>query len=378
MDLSAEDSLRINVLLANAVAVRIDEGALMVYGLSQDGGEAKIQLNPNCRAEQYVRRIRELLSSHVLGSPGGYPVYLKRWTRMGQTGDARLADLLMLGEPEAVVAVSGAAGLTDELARRVWWSMPDSANARRMLRRESVVKGEMGRVLAEFLIEFLPFEEEAGHIIESVRLVLQPGLIDDKTRLEIWKRGRAKPVFRIGFLQTTPDDLPEPLAARGDHEELQERLADLLEADNPVARQLLRVTSSSGQTFVQACAAALRRPSNQEAVCELLDAIGAYFNDVRVSALHFQDPEQLKAAVADGFARTAATDQAVLKSAQRVLDVAPESRTDIEAMGYLAHVGEPMARPIFSRTDAIGSVMRRKLQPVFEPLNEMLAVLQRS
>jgi hypothetical protein len=158
MELSPEDSLRLNVMLANAVAVRIDEGVNTVMCLSESGNEAKVQLNPNCRSEQYIRNVRELLSSHVMGSPGGYPVYLKRWTRMGQASDARLDDLLMLGETEAVVAVSGASGLTDELARRAWWAMPDSGNARRMLARQCVIEGEMGRVLTEFLIEFLPFE----------------------------------------------------------------------------------------------------------------------------------------------------------------------------------------------------------------------------
>ena len=83
MELSSEDTLRLNVLLANKpLAVRIDESRMIVYGLSEQG-EAKIQLNPAGRPEQYVRKVRELLSGHILGSPGGYPVYLRRWTRMG-------------------------------------------------------------------------------------------------------------------------------------------------------------------------------------------------------------------------------------------------------------------------------------------------------
>ena len=48
MDLSPEDSLRLNVLLANQPqAIRINESSMIVYGLS-DQGEAKVQLNPNC------------------------------------------------------------------------------------------------------------------------------------------------------------------------------------------------------------------------------------------------------------------------------------------------------------------------------------------
>ncbi|MGD8614944.1 MAG: sulfur reduction protein DsrS, partial [Gammaproteobacteria bacterium] len=153
MDLSSEDSLRLNVLLANPLqAVRIDESSMTVHALS-DQGEASVKLNPRGRDDQYLKRVRELLSSQVLGSPGGYPVFLRRWTRMGQARDNSLEQLLLLGEPEAVVAVVHANGLTDEIARRAWWAMPVADNARRMLERECVVRGTMGPVLAEYLVE---------------------------------------------------------------------------------------------------------------------------------------------------------------------------------------------------------------------------------
>ena len=133
MDLSPEDSLRLNVLLANRPqAIRIDENRMIVQGLGPRG-EATIRLNPNTRPDPYLRRVRELISGHVLGSPGGYPIYLRRWTRMGQMRDDSLEQLLLLGEPEAVVAAVCAPGLTEELARRAWWAMEDAGNARRML-----------------------------------------------------------------------------------------------------------------------------------------------------------------------------------------------------------------------------------------------------
>ena len=84
MELSAEDALRLNVLLANQLqAVRIDESSMRVHALS-DAGEASVSLNPRGRDDQYLKKVRELLSSQILGSPGGYPVFLRRWTRMGQ------------------------------------------------------------------------------------------------------------------------------------------------------------------------------------------------------------------------------------------------------------------------------------------------------
>ena len=70
-DLSREDALRLNVLLhSNPVAIRIDESAMVVHGLSERG-EAKLPLNPNCRDDLYLRRVRELISGHVLGGDKG-------------------------------------------------------------------------------------------------------------------------------------------------------------------------------------------------------------------------------------------------------------------------------------------------------------------
>ena len=124
--LSSEDQLRLNVLVAQPLhAVRIDESRMCVHVLSEKG-DASVQLNPTCKDEKYVRLVRQFLSTHFLGSPGGYPVYLKRWTRMGQARDDSLEKLLLVGEPEAVTAVVHAPGLTNELARRAWWSSCNS------------------------------------------------------------------------------------------------------------------------------------------------------------------------------------------------------------------------------------------------------------
>ncbi|MES9848584.1 MAG: hypothetical protein ABW145_09380 [Candidatus Thiodiazotropha sp.] len=161
MELTSEDSLRLNVLLANKPqAIRIDESSMTLFGLSERG-ESRIILNPNCRDDLYLRKVRELLSGHVQGSPGGYPVYLKRWSRMGQTRDDNLEQLLLLGEPEAVVAFTCAKGITDELARRAWWISQDPDNARRMLDNPQIVDGSMGPELARFLLDYLPFETES-------------------------------------------------------------------------------------------------------------------------------------------------------------------------------------------------------------------------
>ena len=155
MNLSNEDNLRLNILLHQELqAVRIDESKMIVYGLTEKG-EAKVPLNANCKDEAYIKQVKELISTHVLGSPGGYPIFLRRWTRMGQSRTHEsLERLLLLGESEAIVAVVNADEVTNEIARRSWWAMPTAANARCLLRHIDVVEGDMGKELAGFLVEF--------------------------------------------------------------------------------------------------------------------------------------------------------------------------------------------------------------------------------
>jgi hypothetical protein len=368
MDLSAEDNLRLNVLLAqNLQAVRIDESKMVVFALT-DKGEAKVPLNPNCRHEKYIKQVKAVLSTHVMGSPGGYPVFLKRWTRMGQARDESLAQLLMLGEEEAVVAAVHAAGLTDELAERAWWAMPTAENARRMLEKEAVVRGRTGPVLAEFLVEFLPFEEEQRAMIESVRLVLQPGLIGDEEIQKLWKRARVKRSLYVGFMHTVPDKLPAAAEAHAMHDEVSAKLKPLADAGNRYADMIIRTFSDSGQCFLNTAKEALKKPSDQEVVESLLDAIAAYFSSIKPESFTADDIDAITAE-AD---QLCSSDEAIIA----VLQLLPELETAMRAMLILSCLGVKLVNPIFSRTDAIGTMMRKKIQPVTDPIFEQLAVLQ--
>ncbi len=369
MDLSNEDSLRLNVLLHQDVeAIRIDDSKMIVYGLSPRG-EAQVPLNPNCRDEQYIKKVKEVISSHVLGSPGGYPIFLRRWTRMGQAKDDSLDRLLKLGEPEAVVAVVHATGLTDELARRAWWAMPNSVNARCMLEKLSVVEGEMGKTLAGFLVEFLPFEEDPKNMLESVRLVLQGELIDEATRNSLWSRGQRKNAFYVGFLKMLPDDLPEPAAAHPEYENFKTRLSELDMAGQPVAQQLLRVLSPAGQAYIKTAATVMKKPANQDVVVALLEAIESYFAPVCPMAATSSEMHELVEQA--GQCCTEKTVPAI----NEVLEQAPEAEAMLQAMLALSWVGVHLVNPIFARTDAIGTVMRRKLEPVSGPILDMLLAL---
>ena len=369
MSLTSEDTLKLNVLLHSDIeAIRIDESHMTVHALSGDS-ESRVSLNPDCKPEQYLKKVREALSGHVLGSPGGYPVFLKRWTRMGQARDEGLHELLLLGEPEAVVAVANAPGLTDELARRAWWADPISDNARRMLANPAVVNGAMGKVLAEHLVEHLAFESEPQVMMDTIRLILQPGLIDDATREKVWASGARKNAYRVGFLQAMPDDLPEPKPARQDLEKMEDSLAALANGGNAIAEMLLHILAPGGQTFLGAAETILRKPANQDVVVALLNTVGAYFSPARQDPAHANDIVQLL----EETRQFCEDDNCEIL--MEVIGAAPALKKEAEAVLMLSRVNEYLVTPIFAKTTAEGTLMRKKIEPVTTPLFQCFTIL---
>ena len=364
MELSSEDALRLNVLIANAQAIRIDENSMTVYGLNGEQ-EMRFPLSPTGRRDQYMQAVRSMLSSMVLDSPGGYPVFLRRWTRMGQIDNDQLDRLLKLGEPEAVMAVVCARNLSDELARRAWWCAPYAEHARRMLESPQVVAGEMGPILADYLIEHLPFETEPRDMLNTVRLVLQDGLIDEEQKRKLWESGARQKSYRIGFLEALPNDLPERQPARVDRAQYLAVLTVL--ADNPYAAQLLLLLDEAGQTFLSVAEDVLLNPYDQDVASALFNALGRH---------------GLRLRQADGLRELADID-ALLEglwqqdeALQALLQAVPELEEDIRAMLRLAHVSEYLLNPIFGQTDAVGTVMQEKIEPVTLPLAQDIARLR--
>ena len=370
--LAPEDALRLNVLLANRpLAIRIDESRLRVHGLTAKG-ESEIPLHPTCRDDRYIKAVKELLSGHVLGSPGGYPVYLQRWTRMGQMRDESLEQLLVLGEPEAVVAAVCAPGLTDELARRAWWAMEDAENARQMLMKPAVAAGSMGPELADYLVEHLPFETETDRIIETVRLVLQPGLIDAQRRAELWQKGQRKSAILVGFIAAIPDGLPLDVPAHPLRADCPCALADAEHADGAEAQVLCRALSASGQGFLQTVAAILKKPGDQEIVNRTLDITAAYFAPLRAAEGPVDKTLEALSAEADAWLAERLRDPALAAMGA----AAPKGlAARLRACHILSGLSYGAVRPVFKGSTATGSLMRRKLAPVLEPLNAELNLL---
>lgn len=371
MNLSNEDNLRMNVLLHQDLhAIRIDESKMIVYGLS-DKGEAKVTLKANCKDEVYIKRVKELISTHVLGSPGGYPIFLRRWTRMGQSRtNESLERLLQLGESEAIVAVVNADHVTDEIARRAWWAMPSADNARCLLRHKDVVNGEMGKILADFLVEFLPFEEEPRAMIESTRLVLQENLISNEVRDSLWKKGQRKNTLLIGFLKAIPDAIPLDVPAHSSLPEIQDKLNSF--SNNIYANIIKRIYSKKGQAYLHTLEMVIKKPSNQDVVVFLFETTREYFEKVRPNQGEYQDINTLLTD-ADTYMDVTATQPDELKD---ILKTLPELRPVIRAILILSMTGEPLVRPVFTTSDAIGSVMRRKLEHIFAPVYSEIAILR--
>ncbi|HBE93641.1 MAG TPA: hypothetical protein DDW55_14415 [Gammaproteobacteria bacterium] len=376
--ISNEDNLRINVLLRQDVhAIRIDESKMIVYALT-GRGEGKVVLNPTIRDEKYLREIRELLSNHYLGSPGGYPVYIHRWTRMSQSrSTVSLEKLLKLGEPEAVVAVANADSVSAEVARRVWWAVPSEETARALLRQAAVVRGALGQELAKFLYEFLPFEAEPARVVENVRLLLQPGLLNEEERMSLWKKAAHKSVYYPGFLMAMPDEIPLDSAAHAHYPALKSSLNGLIEHGNAAAILYLKLHSAEGQGFLQCIRLALKRPSSQDVVVALFMAVGQYFNDLGLSETRqrgMKDIEDLNCRLCRS--EVLAGYESLCEQLADVMQIEGVQKAKLEAMFGLAQLGESVLDPLFGGTDTLGSAMRKHIKPLTVPILAMLDTLE--
>lgn len=339
-ELTAEDMLRLQVLLAGEVhAVRLDEGVPELCALTPKG-EARITLHPVGRREAYFTLVRELLGGHALGSPGGYPVHLRRWTRIGQAAPKNLAALLLLAEPEAAMVVAHAPALTDELARRVWWALPTWEVALVMLHHPAVQQGTMGPVLSTWLLEHLPFQTEPIEAMHCVRVLLAAGRLSEEERQDLWRKGRRRPHYLIGFLEFSPEALPLEKPAR----ELPDQLRDAAQAGNLWAQALARLFSANGQSYLTAARLALDKPPTHEAVYHLFDLLGRHF-----AALRGIPGREAVAACNEAWAT---------------------------ALENLAALSSSDAEPILMRTTAVGPQLRRKLEPLLAPLLQHLHNLQ--
>ena len=368
MDLSTEDKLRLNVLLSQSLqAIRIDESRMELHALSEKG-EAKVTLHPNCKDEKYLKIVRQWLSTNILGSPGGYPVFLRRWTRMGQTRNDSLDKLLLLGEPEAVVAVVHAENVSNEIAKRAWWCAPNSENARCLLTSKHVVTGSMGKELAAFLVEFLPFEESSKAIMKSVKLILQKELISDETKLDIWKRSKRRNAFYVGFIKQCPDSLPTD-AHPHKHYETCKSLSTQFNSENAYANKLSQIFSPQGQAVLDAVITVISKPNDQDVAVEIFNTIGHHFKIDKSLPKDWRNLDELQSHVESIFTSPC-------EEISTVLNLWPDAKMYLHAILYLSMLSETLLDPVFGVTDSIGSVMRNRMVHLTKPILIQLNALK--
>ena len=64
------------------------------------------------------------------------------------------------------------------------------------------------------------------------------------------------------------------------------------------------------------------------------------------------------------------------QAVEEVLGQCPDCAGEIQTMSLLSGLGYGVLRPVLRDTTAIGSLMRRKIEPVITPLLERIALLQ--
>jgi len=373
MELSNEDNLRLNVLLAqNLKAIRINEGTMTVHALT-DQGEAKVALNPTTRDEQYLKTVKELFSLKITGSPGGYPIFLKRWTRMGHA-DNTLEHMLLLGEPEAVVAVVHAPSISHDIGVRAWWALPTTEVAIRLMEYPEIANGELGKEIAAYLMEFLPYEEKQVSIVNMVRLCLQGGLISQEEKEKLWARAKRRNPFYVGFLHAEPHQIPLQSNCCTKYDELIEQLNTLIQNDNIYAKTLCELLDANGQRWLETIKLSLKKPVDQDVVISLFIAIGKYFNlPLHTLKLDKRGTRSIDIAIEHSKLVCEKADNEDLKALLDTLN--KENHRLVEAMLVLAQMGEHTLIPIFSGNDSVGTVMRKRLLPLTIPLLEKVDIL---
>jgi hypothetical protein len=368
MPLNADDEFQLNVLLASQpLAIRIDESAMRVHGLNARGQEQVCTLKPDRSDRQYLKSVRLLLAEKA-GFPGGYPAQLERWSAMGQIRSSGNARLLLLAEPEAVIAVSTSVDLSAELAQRAWWALPTTDNARHLLARPTLLDKHCGATIAAHLVEHLPFETSAGDISQTVSCVLRSRLISSAQLEALWQRAQRRCCYMLGFL-CTPDCLPQTANETACSAEVIPE--GLIANGNVFAVALSHIFSAKGQRFIHCARLALQKPEDQEIVGTLLTTIADFFTQGRLPGATTGDWTAVTAQVDRHIADAATTNQQL----HELLASTPALRDQTRAMLILSLLGDKTVQSTLSGSTSTGALMRRKLSPVTTMIKAELAIL---
>jgi hypothetical protein len=147
----------------------------------------------------------------------------------------------------------------------------------------------------------------------------------------------------------------------------------LIDDGNAYALLLEKILNEKGQAFVQTIEDALKKPGNQDVIVLLLEAISNYFVTILPEAFTDDDIE----AICNEAESYCCADNNDLNNVITALDGAVlDAKKYLCAMTVLSCLSVKLVNPIFARTDAIGTVMRKKIKPVTAPIIEQLHILR--
>lgn len=373
MPLSNEDSLRLNVLCAQQVKViRINESSMLLTAIT-DRGEARIELQPNSQHEAYLRDVREFLSENFLGMPGGFPRHLARWNKMGM-GTLSPQKMLLLGEPEAIVALTYSSELDAQLAAYAWWALQSAEIARNLLSSTRVVASDMGVELAQFLLEFLPFEERPLDVVDSVKLCLQGQLLSPESKVKLWEHARRKNPYFVGFLLAGPQSIPLDEAAHPGHADTCALLSTELQQNNQYAFYFTHFLSPDGRKWLKSLSMALVKPTNPDVVIALFIGVDHH---IQLGLAPSRGVLEIETALVQ--ARQMCEPEHASEQLHAVYQLLNTRQTEqFQAMLVLAQLGEHTLNRYFGGRDASGTVMRKHLKPLIFQINLSIQCLLNS
>lgn len=342
--LTPEDTLRLNVLISTCVAIRVDVYKLVVVGLTQHKKEQTIALNPTVDSGKYIQAVQKLLVNQVLGSMGGYPSYLKRWSRMGQVSSNNLGSLLKIGNIEAVVAVANSQNLDDNVLDLVWWCATNTDQqaeiGRFLLTRDFVVTHPVGREIAQYLLEFLPFTDDTTQLIDTTNLLLQNDLISPQAKDRLWQQGQRKTAFLVGFIERMQDNLPNNEGTTALN--LDTKMPDC-------------VCTEQGQIMLKTALHILKKINQEHVLYRTLEVLGRYLSHPMIQPLGQIEDLQIQA--------------------QTVMNNLGVNDQRMHARLLLAGVSEQLVVSTISAHSLAGSAIRKKLAHVLTPIQTALKLL---
>ncbi|ABL01910.1 hypothetical protein Rmag_0114 [Candidatus Ruthia magnifica str. Cm (Calyptogena magnifica)] len=85
------------------------------------------------------------------------------------------------------------------MIKLAWWCVTNTNNqaeiGRFLLTKNLCVNAEVGKDIAHYLLEFLPFTQNIEQLIDSTNLILQKDLINKEEKTKLWKQGQKNSNF---------------------------------------------------------------------------------------------------------------------------------------------------------------------------------------